>query len=496
MSVRTKLLAIVVGLPTAVLLLCLYLLMAADKQVYAEAQDLAELAAQSSVSTPETFGKQIVQTLDEGVFREAYVMRFAFPWTDESADDFWTARRYFDPSTTRITEPDLSGDEHAALRAVIQDRAHALANTVHDRQRWTVSGDEMVILPREKTRGREYAIFARLSTRGQVAEKIYWVMIGASLILALAGWWLVGKWVIHPVERLASAADALATGRRHESLPEGRGKDEIARTAGAFNRMAAEIRSHHSELEARVLEGLDRIERTEQHLVIAQRLTATGKLAAGLAHEINNPLGGMKNALHALQRGDLPPERNRLYLELVEDGLTRVEDLVQRFLRFTPREPKPERLDVASVLEGALAMARHALERAGVAVLREERTAEGEASVFGDPSELQQVFLNLFLNAADALAEAQVPEPRLGISVGRVGAEVVVRVEDNGPGMTEDARAECFDMFFTTKEVGKGSGLGLAVAHNIVTNHGGSIDLRTAPGEGATFLVYLPATES
>ena len=500
MSVRTKLLAAVIGLPVAVLLLCLYLLLRAEDQEYANSEALAGIVSKSQVASAHAFGRHLLEAMDQGVFEEVYLMRFAYPWTDESEDDFWTARVYFDESTGRDTVPDLAAPRWESLRGRIARRVAALRDIPGAWRTWEVEGNELAILPDRQTRNRDYGVLAVLRTRRSVARQIYAIMIGGSLLMALLGWWLVGTLVVDPVERLAASADALAQGKEHEPLDAGPGSDEVARTVRAFNRMAQEIRTHRHDLEARVVEGLDRIERTEQHLIVAQRLTATGKLAAGLAHEINNPLGGMKNALQALQRGDVPEARVPVYLELLEDGLSRVEDLVQRFLMFTPRSPAASPTDIEQVAERALALADHALRSAGVVVIRSWTQADATppAKVFGDAAELQQVLLNIFLNAADALTDLEAHvgrKPQLDVSLGEVGDEVIVRIEDNGPGMTPDTQAECFDMFFTTKDVGEGSGLGLAVAHTIVSNHGGSIELRSEVGAGTTFLIYLPKTQ-
>jgi signal transduction histidine kinase len=114
----------------------------------------------------------------------------------------------------------------------------------------------------------------------------------------------------------------------------------------------------------------------------------------------------------------------------------------------------------------------------------------GRAIVFGDPHELQQVALNLLLNAADACDERK--QGRVTVSVTRTGDEVVLAIADNGIGMSPENQDRCFDIFFTTKPVGEGSGMGLAVVHNIVTNHGGRIEFTSAPGQGTTFQVFLP----
>ncbi len=285
--------------------------------------------------------------------------------------------------------------------------------------------------------------------------------------------------------------------------------DEIDRTAQAFNRMAAEVAEHQSQLEDRVMAALSRVRKAEQHLAIAQRLAATGKLASGIAHEINNPLGGMRSAVKALQRGELDAAKTAEYLELVQDGLARVEETVKKVLQFTPRTPTPKATDLRDVARKAAALARHRLDRHDVRYV--ETLPATPVRVYGDAHELQQVALNLLLNAADALpphapSRADVgprvegtPRPeatphrgRVELSVREEGEFAILEVADDGVGMAPDVQAQCFDLFFSTKDVGEGTGLGLAVVHNIVTNHGGRIELESALGQGSRFRVVLP----
>jgi signal transduction histidine kinase len=162
---------------------------------------------------------------------------------------------------------------------------------------------------------------------------------------------------------------------------------------------------------------------------------------------------------------------------------------VKKFLSFTPRRIEPTPTDLADIARKALGLARHRLERGSIEV-REELPEPGEALVFGDPHELQQVALNLLLNAADSVVARG--EGGVTVRVETRDDGVVLEIEDEGVGLSPEDQDRCFDMFFTTKQVGEGSGLGLAVAHTIVTNHGGRIEVESGPEVGATFRVILP----
>lgn len=327
------------------------------------------------------------------------------------------------------------------------------------------------------------------------ARALYFTLLAGILAVTSLGWVLLSRLVVRPLARLAEAADRVASGDLGARVPTSGTGDEIDRTAQAFNRMAAEVSEHQSQLEDRVMSALSRVRKAEQHLAIAQRLTATGKLASGIAHEINNPLGGMRSAVRALQRGDLDAVKTAEYLDLVADGLGRVEETVKKVLQFTPRTPKPRPTDLRDVARKAAALARHRIERDGVRLV--ERLPAEAVPVYGDPFELQQVALNLLLNASDAVVERAPPGARGGqgevsLAVSADAETAVLEVRDDGVGMTPEVAAQCFDLFFSTKDVGEGTGLGLAVVHNIVTNHGGRIDVETAPGQGTTMRVLLP----
>ncbi|MFM8979912.1 MAG: sensor histidine kinase [Planctomycetia bacterium] len=344
-------------------------------------------------------------------------------------------------------------------------------------------------LDQDREVGRRWALVAEVTDARDGARRAYVAMLGGLLLVSLGTWAFLSRKVVRPLDALTRAASRVASGDASARLPEPHAQDELARTAAAFNRMAEEVAEYQGRLEDRVLTGLEQVKKAEQHLAVAERLAATGKLAAGIAHEINNPLGGMKNALRALARGDLEPAKRDEYLALVQDGLLRIEETVKKVLAFTPRRVEPRRVDLRDVAQRAWALARHRVERKGATGTLVLDGAGAPVGVFGDPLELQQVALNLLLNAADALP-AQGGEVR--VQVEARGPEAALVVADNGCGMDEETRLRCFDLFFTTKQVGEGTGLGLSVAHTIVSNHGGRIEVESRPGAGTTFTVLLP----
>jgi PAS domain S-box-containing protein len=235
---------------------------------------------------------------------------------------------------------------------------------------------------------------------------------------------------------------------------------------------------------------------TERHVLEAQlhhsqRLEALGALAGGVAHEINNALVPVV-ALTKIVAAKLPEgSRERRNLDTVLGAAERSRDLVKQILAFSRKEQEQQRrgsVDVAAVMREAL----HLLRVTVPSSIRIEEDIAPAPPVTGDPSQLHQVIVNLATNAAQAIDEAH-GTITLGLRAEADGAALRLWVADTGAGMDEATKARIFEPFFTTKEVGRGTGLGLAVVHGIVKDHGGRIEVESAPGRGTRFDIVLPA---
>lgn len=323
--------------------------------------------------------------------------------------------------------------------------------------------------------------------------KLFWIaMVGGTSLLMFITYVVLSRLVIHPVERLAQTADHVAKGDfAARSVPVD-SNDEIGRLVSSFNYMVSEVSDYHNLLEERIDEAQERVQMAERHLMVAQRLTATGKLAAGIAHEINNPIGGMINAAITLkertqqQGGD---ERTIVYIDLIIEGLERIKDIVRKVLIFTPRSLKPDTVYLVDILRDAEALVDYRLRKEEI-----EFTVDidpEDLKVYCEPGELRQVFLNLYINAIDAVESGT---GKISVIAGntRDGSHVFVDIIDNGCGMDDEALSHAFDLFYTTKEAGKGTGLGLSVAHNIIENHGGIIEVTGMKGKGCSIRILLP----
>ncbi len=231
------------------------------------------------------------------------------------------------------------------------------------------------------------------------------------------------------------------------------------------------------------------LERSQAQLIQAEKMAAVGRLAASIAHEINNPLQAIHNSLHLTLRPTLPEEKKTWYLALAQEEVERLIDIVRRLLEFyRPSRGRSALTDVNRVIDTVLALANKRLQHGHVDV--ETFLAADLPLLRVVPDQLAQVFLNIVINAVEAMPDGG----RLTIGTAQTGDGhwVYTTFTDNGSGMDEETKANIFEPFFTTKQTG--TGLGLAISYGIIQRHGGQIQVQSAPGSGSTFSVRLPVT--
>jgi signal transduction histidine kinase len=226
-----------------------------------------------------------------------------------------------------------------------------------------------------------------------------------------------------------------------------------------------------------------------------EKMAAIGKLAAGLAHEIAAPLNVVAGRAEMLRKREMGRELQEKNLRIIVDQIGRITFIVRNLLDFARRrEPRLRPVDSSDVIESVLEFLDGEFDRAGIQV---HKDLSDDVCILGDPNLLHQVFLNLLLNAVHALDGADAPR-EIWVKLSRSPEQVlgqpeyaVVEIRDSGPGISVEHLAEIFEPFFTTKSGGEGTGLGLAVVHGIVEEHGGSITGGNWAG-GAVFRVSLP----
>ncbi len=223
----------------------------------------------------------------------------------------------------------------------------------------------------------------------------------------------------------------------------------------------------------------------------SERLASIGQLAAGVAHEINNPLGGILNCLYNIQKGSLSADRSQEYLHFMEDGLRRVQRIVRQLLDFSQqREPELALAELHPILDRVVALTEHAFESKKATLCK--AYDDSLPPVMVDAPMIEQVMMNLVLNAVQSLGVGG----QVTLITNRYQEGCEISVEDTGCGIAQEVRPHIFDPFFTTKGTGEGTGLGLSVSLGIIQKHGGEMVVDSEEGKGTRFTVRLPLVRS
>jgi len=247
----------------------------------------------------------------------------------------------------------------------------------------------------------------------------------------------------------------------------------------------AAVALENSRLYAEQLDYVRKVEDSQKALLQAEKMAAAGRLSASIAHEVNNPLQAVQNCLHLAGRQDLPQEKRDEYFGLAQTELERLIVTVRRMLDFyRPGATLQEKVDLAEMLQYILNLMSKQLLESGVKVIVDFLGNIPTVKAVG--SQIQQVFINLILNAMDAMPEGGV----LNITVRAPKGGVEIIFQDQGKGIPPEQQENVFEPFFSTKE--GGTGLGLTVSYNIVTAHGGILELLAARAPGACFRIFLP----
>ncbi len=307
---------------------------------------------------------------------------------------------------------------------------------------------------------------------------LFSALIAIGMVFGFVMTYFFSVWLIRPVAELAQGMNRVAGGDLDHKVRIA-AADELGRLAQAFNLMVKAIRERDIQLKAM----------TEERLSQVEKQVSIGRLAAGVAHEINNPLTSVLSLTMLMQRALAPDDPRREDLEIIVEETKRCRQIVRNLLDFA-RERTTERrvLDLNQVVRETLVLTSKydGMERIRTVL----ELAEEPLLVNGDALQLQQVFTNIIINAAEATGQ----RGKIFISTDEdsSGAFVVAKVGDRGRGIPKESLARIFEPFFTTKDPGKGTGLGLSVSLGIVRKHDGTIEVESAEGEGTTVTVMLP----
>ncbi len=353
---------------------------------------------------------------------------------------------------------------------------------------------------------------AETSLAPTAAERAVPVLIllytaSAGVLALVVVYLLLTRWIVRPVVSLTLAAERVAAGRR-DVMAEARGAAEVVRAADAFNRMTEQLRAREEELSDRVheLEGAHKeLKRAQEQVVRGERLATVGRLSAGIAHEVGNPLAAIVGLADVMAEGGLDESEVREFSGRIGREAQRIHRTVRELLDYARAAPTPAgSTDPGERPAGELAEAVDQVARlltpqkAMRDVRFETDVADGVPPVAVSTDRLVQVVLNLVLNAADAIRMAGLTPGVVTLRARQERDRVVIEVEDDGPGIPEESRQKVFEPFYTTKPAGEGTGLGLATSAAIVEQAGGTLtaQARRDGGRGARMAIELPVASA
>jgi len=326
--------------------------------------------------------------------------------------------------------------------------------------------------------------------------------IAAMLLVAVLTWLFILRVVDEPIKALANGTERLSKGELGLQINV-ESQDEVGDLARSFNEMSLQLRAANEEivawartLEDRVEEKTRELKNAHEHVLHVEKMASVGKMAAIVAHEINNPLAGIltyAKLLHKwMERGAMEGEKRQeamQALDLIAGESRRCGDIVKNLLTFSRAAPMNlQTTDLNSIVDRSIRLVQHQLEMNGIELQTD--LADDLPMLQCDPAQIEQVLLALVMNAIDAMPHGGT----LWVStrINAIRDEVDLQVRDDGTGISPQILPHIFEPFETTKEAGHGVGLGLAVSHSIIERHGGRIEVQSELGKGTSFTVTLP----
>ncbi|MCW5828912.1 MAG: HAMP domain-containing histidine kinase [Deltaproteobacteria bacterium] len=359
---------------------------------------------------------------------------------------------------------------------------HAVAFAGHDEARRPARMIVMWGHPREP------AFFGDLRSPWLLAY-----LVALVVLLTGLGWWRLRTLVENPLARMIGSMRRVEAGDFGVRVNE-RTCRELGELSAQFNVMTAALETKSAELGRRMQEleqANQAIRQARDETIQAEKLAGIGRLAAGIAHEVGNPLAALTGFAELLDDETLEPAARADIVRRMQDELARTDRIIRGLLDYARAGSRGDlRFEPGQVAAQAVELCRGRGLFDGITV---DYSCSSSSRVAGEPGQIEQVFINLMLNAADAMGSGGRLDIR--ISDSQDGRWVEARVRDHGSGIRQEDLVKIFDPFFTTKEPGKGTGLGLAISARLVEAHGGSLQVERSSPEGTVFLMRLPVAE-
>lgn len=246
-----------------------------------------------------------------------------------------------------------------------------------------------------------------------------------------------------------------------------------------------------TEMIERLINNKKELQTARDSFVQAEKMASIGTLTAGISHEINNPLAGIKNCMSRIEKEPENMVQNLKYIELINEAIDKIEKIIKPLLSFSRKsELKMSVTPIGQIIDSALLLTEYRIRNHKIVV---QKNYDPEILVLTSTNHVEQILINLILNSIDAIEERKVNEPELSgkivFSLSNNEQETELKVNDNGIGISENLKTKIFDPFFTTKEPGKGTGLGLYVSYNLLRDMGGNLSVNSQEGSGSEFIL-------
>jgi two-component system NtrC family sensor kinase len=325
------------------------------------------------------------------------------------------------------------------------------------------------------------------------------ILLGIFLLMGILGVFIFVQVITNPIKVISNVADRLdfntLKGRaqpqitiRNKYLSSFwmffRARDELDSLAERFNIMIKRLENAYNELEA-----------AHAELIQSEKLASVGTLAAGIAHEINNPINGIQNCIRRILKSPKNFKQNQQYFFMMDEAAIKIERVVRGLLDYSRRENISfDEINIKEVIENVLLLVSYEVDKSGISVTKE--FLADSTPILGSFNHLEQVFVNLFINCIDSINEKSKLDPdcerQIKIITEQQNSQMAIHIEDSGTGISEEIQEKIFDPFYTTKLSGLGTGLGLSVCYNIIRSHNGDIQVKSQLGQGTIFTILLP----
>ena len=434
----------------------------------------------------------VVALVEERGYAASYLLDGSSAWLDDLARRHAYVQEWLDRSDAVGFEPD---------QAVLVDQIRAAITD------YTNKRDEVIALYGAGDRDEAGRVFQQeVSSRYDVVYRLSQSLLAANnrdienavgarhaqtqkvglwvgvCLVLLAGFvtalaWLFLGGIFRPLQKMAEDI------REYLGPEQSAGRQDEVQTLGSCIQV----------LKSNVAEARSNLARSHQRLLDAEKLATVGRLAAGVAHEIRSPLTSLRLRLYSMQKALQGDSRHQNDVRVMSEEITRLDHIIRNFLEFSrPPELRIQRCDVTLLLDTTLELLRFKIEAGNIHLVRE--TVPEAPPLEADPQQLRQVLINLLNNAIDAQPSGGSIRLTVAPTIDSGGqAMVVVRVRDGGPGIPKEIAGRAFDPFVTTKS--DGAGLGLWIAHRIMAQHGGALELEESTEKGTVFAVWIPTVQ-